>query len=284
MRLGRHAATLLAGDAAGSGGRASVAVAARARHGLAVAGRACLDVGDRGRRPRPAGMAALKAGPAAGERRGAPRAGRHGRAVARLERRRTGRMGRGARDRRRDRAVFLHRDRTARRQRPRDGRSGRTPLPSRGAQRLGAIQPARGLAAGRAAVSGRAPGGAPPHPGSQDDAAQSSAVGAAANERYGAAAQKGWRVGYGLWRLVRAVLNPLQAVGQETSGVFVEKTAASFPIVCAPTRRGCSCSRSAALPSTSIPADLRSRTTRCAPRGSVTWPTPRRRSRRCGSS
>jgi hypothetical protein len=32
-------------------------------------------------------------------------------------------------------------------------------------------------------------------------------------------------VGYGLWRLVRAALNPLQAAGQETSGLFVEKTA-----------------------------------------------------------
>jgi|RhiMetdeSRZDD1v2_1073273.scaffolds.fasta_scaffold15471_3 uncharacterized protein len=45
------------------------------------------------------------------------------------------------------------------------------------------------------------------------------------SERYGAAAQTGWRVGYGLWRLVRAVLNPLQAIGQETSGAIVEKTA-----------------------------------------------------------
>src|SRR5258708_215283 len=33
------------------------------------------------------------------------------------------------------------------------------------------------------------------------------------NERYGAAAQTGWRIGYGLWRVVRAVLNPLQAAG-----------------------------------------------------------------------
>ena len=45
------------------------------------------------------------------------------------------------------------------------------------------------------------------------------------NERYGAAAQTGWRVGFGLWRLVRAALNPLQAAGQETSGMFVEKVA-----------------------------------------------------------
>ena len=45
------------------------------------------------------------------------------------------------------------------------------------------------------------------------------------SERYGAVAQTGWRVGFGLWRVVRAVLNPLQAAGQETSGMFVEKTA-----------------------------------------------------------
>jgi uncharacterized protein len=45
------------------------------------------------------------------------------------------------------------------------------------------------------------------------------------SERYGAAAETGWHVGYGLWRMVRAVLNPLQAIGQETSGVIVEKTA-----------------------------------------------------------
>jgi uncharacterized protein len=46
------------------------------------------------------------------------------------------------------------------------------------------------------------------------------------HERYSDVAHTGWRVGYGLWRVVRAVLNPLQAVGQETSGMFVEKTAA----------------------------------------------------------
>ena len=45
------------------------------------------------------------------------------------------------------------------------------------------------------------------------------------NERYGAVAQTGWRMGFGLWRVVRAALNPLQAAGQETSGMFVEKTA-----------------------------------------------------------
>lgn len=44
-------------------------------------------------------------------------------------------------------------------------------------------------------------------------------------ERYGAVAQTGWRIGFGLWRVVRAALNPLQAAGQETSGIFMEKTA-----------------------------------------------------------
>jgi predicted GTPase len=43
-------------------------------------------------------------------------------------------------------------------------------------------------------------------------------------ERYGTIAQTGLRVGFGLWRLVRAALNPLQAAGQETSGAFVGKT------------------------------------------------------------
>jgi uncharacterized protein len=47
----------------------------------------------------------------------------------------------------------------------------------------------------------------------------------AQNERYGEAAHTGWRVGYGLWRILRAALNPLQAAGQETSGMLVEKTA-----------------------------------------------------------
>jgi uncharacterized protein len=32
-------------------------------------------------------------------------------------------------------------------------------------------------------------------------------------------------VGFGLWRLARAVLNPVQAAGQETSGAFVERVA-----------------------------------------------------------
>jgi predicted GTPase len=44
------------------------------------------------------------------------------------------------------------------------------------------------------------------------------------NERYSEVAQKGWRLGFGLWRVVRAMLNPLQAAGQETSGMFMEKT------------------------------------------------------------
>jgi predicted GTPase len=45
------------------------------------------------------------------------------------------------------------------------------------------------------------------------------------HERFGEAAQTGWRVGFGLWRLARAVLNPLQAAGQEASGAFVERVA-----------------------------------------------------------
>ncbi len=45
------------------------------------------------------------------------------------------------------------------------------------------------------------------------------------NVRYGEAAQTGWRLGFGLWRVIRAALNPLQAAGQETSGVFFERTA-----------------------------------------------------------
>jgi len=44
------------------------------------------------------------------------------------------------------------------------------------------------------------------------------------NERYGAAAQTGWRMGFGLWRVIRAALNPLQAAGQETSGLFMDNT------------------------------------------------------------
>src|SRR4029077_10169907 len=44
------------------------------------------------------------------------------------------------------------------------------------------------------------------------------------NDQYGTVAQTGWRVGYGIWRFVRATLNPLQALGQETSGMMVERT------------------------------------------------------------
>jgi uncharacterized protein len=44
------------------------------------------------------------------------------------------------------------------------------------------------------------------------------------HERYGAAAQAGWYVGFGLWRVIRAALNPIQAAGQETSGLFLDKT------------------------------------------------------------
>jgi len=42
-------------------------------------------------------------------------------------------------------------------------------------------------------------------------------------ELYGGIAQTGWRLGFGLWRIIRAALNPLQATGQETSGIFAGK-------------------------------------------------------------
>jgi predicted GTPase len=42
------------------------------------------------------------------------------------------------------------------------------------------------------------------------------------NRRYGVLARTGWQIGFGIWRVVRAALNPLQAVGQETSGAFVQ--------------------------------------------------------------
>lgn len=45
------------------------------------------------------------------------------------------------------------------------------------------------------------------------------------NRRYGPVARTSWRVGFGLWRIIRGTLNPLQAVGQETSSVFMENTA-----------------------------------------------------------
>jgi uncharacterized protein len=41
------------------------------------------------------------------------------------------------------------------------------------------------------------------------------------NERYGA----GVRIGYDLWRFIRATVNPLQAAGSETSRLFVDKAA-----------------------------------------------------------
>jgi uncharacterized protein len=44
------------------------------------------------------------------------------------------------------------------------------------------------------------------------------------NERYSDVAQRGWHIGFGIWRIVRAMLNPVQAAGQETSGVFLERT------------------------------------------------------------
>jgi predicted GTPase len=44
------------------------------------------------------------------------------------------------------------------------------------------------------------------------------------NERYGAVARLGWQLGYGLWRVVRAGINPLQAVGQEVSGMVLDQT------------------------------------------------------------
>jgi predicted GTPase len=45
------------------------------------------------------------------------------------------------------------------------------------------------------------------------------------NERYGAMARTGWRMGFGLWRMIRGALNPIQAAGQETSSIFMERTA-----------------------------------------------------------
>ena len=269
MRIRQDAATLLAGVAAGSGGCASVAVAARARHRVAVAGRACLGMGDRGCRARPAGMAAFAAGPAAGERRGTPRAGRHGRAVRAAGTSSSATRG-PACSRSRTRPHRFHSPRSIRSSPgPGDGRGGRAPLPSGGRQRVGAIQPARGHAAGRAPVPGGPPRGAPPHPGDQDAAAQSPVVGAAA-------ARALWRGrANGLARGLRPVA-PRRAPCsirfrrpvRRPAACSSRRPRASFPIGCAHTRRGCWCSRSAVPPSTSIPVGLRSRTTRCAPRAS----------------
>ena len=89
----------LAGDAAGRRGCAAVGVAACAGHRMALAGRTCLDLGARGRNPRPAGVAAGAAGPPPRQRRGAGCTRRHRRACARLERARAGGMVRGSRAR-----------------------------------------------------------------------------------------------------------------------------------------------------------------------------------------
>ena len=43
------------------------------------------------------------------------------------------------------------------------------------------------------------------------------------NERYGTLARTGWRLGFGLWRIARGAVNPIQAAGQETSSLFVER-------------------------------------------------------------
>lgn len=45
------------------------------------------------------------------------------------------------------------------------------------------------------------------------------------SERYGPVAHLGWRFGHGLWRVVRAAINPLQAVGQEVSGLALDRAA-----------------------------------------------------------
>jgi hypothetical protein len=47
-------------------------------------------------------------------------------------------------------------------------------------------------------------------------------------DRFGPIARTAWRVGYGVWRLVRVPLNPVQAVGQEFSRVFNDKTAGTL--------------------------------------------------------
>ena len=41
-------------------------------------------------------------------------------------------------------------------------------------------------------------------------------------EQYGEVAKTGWHVTSGVWRLLRAVINPVQALAQETSGLFAE--------------------------------------------------------------
>src|ERR1035438_9205923 len=78
-------ALLVAGDTPVRGGCTSVAVSPRTRRCVALAGWACLGLGDRGRRPRPTGLAPIKVYPAAGQRGGSPRARRFGRALTWLE-------------------------------------------------------------------------------------------------------------------------------------------------------------------------------------------------------
>lgn len=51
-----------------------------------------------------------------------------------------------------------------------------------------------------------------------------------AYERYGAAAGQIWRIGYGLWRGVRMVLNPLQAVVQEGRDLVLDQTSGILSI------------------------------------------------------
>src|SRR6266436_2511486 len=44
------------------------------------------------------------------------------------------------------------------------------------------------------------------------------------NERYGAITRTGWRMGFGLWRIVRGALNPLQAAAQEAKELLMDQT------------------------------------------------------------
>src|ERR1035437_10968167 len=66
-------ALLVAGDTPVRGGRTSVAVSPRTRRCVALAGWACLGLGDRGSRPQPTGLAPIKVYPAAGPRGGSAR-------------------------------------------------------------------------------------------------------------------------------------------------------------------------------------------------------------------
>jgi hypothetical protein len=42
--------------------------------------------------------------------------------------------------------------------------------------------------------------------------------------RYGMVARIGWRLGYGLWRVARAALHPVQAVVQEAKDLVIDQT------------------------------------------------------------